>query len=55
MISIEKGPERMESISEPIFQKIVEKIVITEEQTIVFYLMAGFQFEERMVLEECTV
>ena len=55
VISIEKGPERMEVISEAIFQKIVEKVVITGEQTIIFYLMAGFQFEEGTVLEKCTV
>jgi len=46
---IEKGPERMETVSESLFQKIVEKVVIKENQTIVFYLSAGFQFEERIV------
>ena len=33
---------------EDILKKIVEKIVIREDRTIIFYLSAGFRFEEKV-------
>lgn len=44
--NLEKGPERLEFFSEELFQKMVEKIVITEERKIIFFLISGFRFEE---------
>ena len=46
--TIEQGPEHMTILEEDIFKKIVEKIVIREDRTIIFYLSAGFRFEEKV-------
>lgn len=43
---IEKGPDRLHEFSEELFQKIVDKIIVTNEHKFIFYLISGFQFEE---------
>ena len=44
--TLEKGPERLDFFSEELFQKMIDKIVITEDRKIIFFLISGFQFEE---------
>lgn len=43
---IEKGPERLLEFPEQLFQRVIDKLVITGEGKIIFYLISGFQLEE---------
>lgn len=43
---IEKGPERLLEFPEQLFQQVIDKLVITGEGKIIFYLISGFQLEE---------
>ena len=45
---ISKGPERLEKFSEQLFQEMVERVVVTLENKVTFYLKGGFRFEERI-------
>ena len=46
---IERGPERMEALDTELFTQIIERVVVFEDRTVIFYLFGGFYFEEMTV------